>query len=81
MPSLNHTHASLYCNDFQFGYVPVTVPRAHLSKQDGPDSGLVVSFVDLGEKLQIPTETTHLFSVIFRKKHYSVHSSPVIMCK
>lgn len=81
MPSLNHAHASLYCNDFQFGYVPVPVPRAHLSKQDSPDSGPIVGFVDLGEKLQIRTETTLFFSVIFRKKHYSVHSSPVIMRK
>lgn len=70
MPSLNHTHASLCCNDFQFGYVPVPVPvpRARLSKQDGPDPGPVVCFVDLGEKLQIPTETAHLFTVVFRKK-------------
>lgn len=68
MPSLNHTHASLHCNDFQFVYVPVPVPRVHLSKQGSPDSGPAVGFVDLGEKLQILTETTQLFSLIFSKK-------------
>lgn len=56
MPSLNHAHASLWCNDFHFGYVPVPVPipRAQLSKQDGPDSGPVVGFADLSEKAADP---------------------------
>lgn len=81
MPSLSPTHATLYCNDFQFGYVPVSVPRAYLSKQNGPDSGPVVGFVGLAEKPWVPAEKTHLFSVMFRKQHYSVHSLPVTMCK
>lgn len=52
MPSLSHAHASLWCNDFHFAYVPVPapIPRALLSQQDAPDSGPVVGFADLREK-------------------------------
>lgn len=83
MPSENHVRAALHCNDFQFGYVLVPVPWVHLSKQDGTDSVPVAVFllVELGEKLQIPTETTHLYSAVFCKIHYCVHSSSGITCR
>lgn len=52
MPSSNHTHAS--CNDFQFGYVPAPVPRAQLSKQNGPDSDPIVGLVGLFKNCRFP---------------------------
>lgn len=80
MPALSHAHASLCCNDFQFGYVPVPDPRAHLSNQDGPDSGPVVGFVELGEIQQIPTGPTRLFSVIVRKKNFTLCIPHLLLC-